>query len=134
MNIYVDAWCSGNPGNGGWRGLYKDVDIFNRKPKSKITNNIGEYFAIIDAIKWIEKNKPSDKVIIWSDSKTAISWFRRMKVKTSLKDVVLNKVILKTERYLRQTNLNNIKVMKWDTKKRGEIPADFGRKKKKSNI
>jgi len=128
-NIFVDAWVSGNPGLGGWRGIYNKQVIFNRKPKSIITNNIGEYFALIDAIKWCKTNLPNDYVIIWTDSLTALSWYKKKKTKSNIKDDKLKDVILKTEKYLKNVNLDNIKILKWDTKSRGEIPADFGRKR-----
>lgn len=133
MIIYVDAWCSGNPGLGGWRGVDKNgIELFKKGTKTQITNNIGEWFALIDGIKWSRKaidEGLTKNVTIYTDSKTALSWLRRKNVKSSLKG--LDDVIDKTINYIKDIELEGIKILKHDTKKLGEIPADFGRKKKK---
>lgn len=129
--IYVDGWCSNNPGKGGWRVIVNGVET-RRRETNYITNNLCEYFAIVDAIKWIECR--ADKEIewtIWSDSMTAISWHRNKNVKTNLTDQKILDIVKKTEKYLMDTTTTNYTVKKWHTRSRGEIPADFGRKKKR---
>lgn len=52
------------------------------------TNNLGEFLAIYDAIRYIEKRKkmPTAKKYdcIFSDSETAIAWIKSKKIKTVL--------------------------------------------------
>jgi len=70
-------------------------------------------------------------VPIYSDSKIAISWIKQKKCKTNLvlnkKNQVLFDLIDRAENWLKLNTFNN-KILKWETKAWGEIPADFGRK------
>ena len=50
------------------------LDLFNYSIDNK-TNNIGEFIAIIESIKYILKH-PEAPRIIYSDSITAITWYR----------------------------------------------------------
>jgi ribonuclease HI len=62
---------------------------------------------------------------------TALSWVKNKKVKTKLEETEetaeLFKIVRRAENWLK-TNTYDIPLLKWDTKKWGEIPADFGRK------
>lgn len=128
----VDAACSGNPGLMEYRGVYTDTaeEIFKQGPFKKGTNNIGEFLAIVHALALLKK-MGDDKRVIYTDSRTAMAWVRNKKVKTMLKQDEDNKVIfLLIERaltWLRNNKFDN-PILKWETKKWGEIPADFGRK------
>ena len=68
---------------------------------------------------------------IYSDSVNAISWIKQKKCKTKLprepKTEELFKLIERAEKWLRE-NTYTTKILKWETKQWGEIPADFGRK------
>ena len=69
---------------------------------------------------------------IYTDSRTAISWVRREKAnsKSIAKGETserINDLVARAERWLR-TNAYSNKILKWETKAWGEIPADFGRK------
>lgn len=46
------------------------------------TNNIGEFLAIVDALKWCKENK-QDKTI-YTDSQTALHRIQSKKIKTTL--------------------------------------------------
>ena len=79
------------------------------------------------------KKKKEDKgeVAIYSDSRTAMSWVKNQKVKTTLKRDHTNELMFShVDRALKWLNNNNFTnpIFKWDTKNWGEIPADFGRK------
>ena len=89
------------------------------------TINIGEFLAIVEAVKYIIENDYQPKVI-FSDSVTAISWFRNKKTASGKR----NPRLMKAEIYLRSIAhwIDEIKVVKWDNRQWGEIPADFGRK------
>ena len=129
--ICVDAASSGNPGIMEYQGvemLTKKV-LFKKGPYKNATNNIGEFLALVHGIAYLEKTKKSK--IIYSDSKTAISWVMKKKCKTTLKKNSENKevfeLISRAIKWLNENNYN-VNILKWDTKLWGEIPADFGRK------
>lgn len=131
IKIAVDGWCSGNPGRGGYKGinlLTKEI-LFNIET-NLITNNLAEYIAIIHAIMWCDKNNYT--AIIYSDSKIGINWINKKKNSTTLDlsdNTKLHNTIIKGEKYLKNIKYRH-RILKWNTKKYGEIPADFGRKKK----
>ena len=89
------------------------------------TINIGEFLAIVEAVKYIIANNHEPKVI-YSDSNTGITWFKNKKTASGKR----NKMLQKAEAYLRIASfwVDKIQVIKWDNKKYGEIPADFGNK------
>ena len=98
-------------------------------PFRRGTNNVGEFLALVHALadcKRKGKNTP-----IYSDSKIAMGWVTRKKANTKLEQVPANaklfELIRRAELWLRNNTYDN-KVMKWNTKEWGEIPADFGRK------
>ena len=95
----------------------------------KGTNNIGEFLAIVHGLALLKK-KGFD-MPIYSDSANAISWVRQKKCKTKLprneETEELFTVIERAEKWLRE-NTYTTRILKWETKVWGEIPADFGRK------
>ena len=91
--ICVDAASSGNPGIMEYQAvdmLTKKV-LFKKGPYKDATNNIGEFLALVHGIAYLEKTKKSK--IIYSDSKTAISWVKKKKCKTTLKKNSENKEV-----------------------------------------
>ena len=96
---------------------------------TKGTNNIGEFLAIVHGLALL-KQKGFD-MPIYSDSVNAISWVRQKKCKTKLSRTAeteeLFKLIERAEKWLRE-NTYTTRILKWETKEWGEIPADFGRK------
>lgn len=129
-SLSVDAACSGNPGLMEYQGVYTDTgtQVFHFKAE-EATNNIGEFLAIVHGLSYIQKNKL--ELPLYTDSTTAISWVMNKKCKTTLKINEKNSnvfdLIKRAEDWLQQ-NIYHTKILKWDTKKWGEIPADFGRK------
>ena len=130
-SIAVDAACSGNPGLMEYRGVYvgAESEIFHVGPLEDGTNNIGEFLAIVHALALLKiKSKVTP---IYSDSVNAIKWVERKKCNTKLKQTDKNSAIFdmieRAEKWLHQNQFAN-QILKWDTKKWGEIPADFGRK------
>lgn len=130
-SIAVDAASSGNPGKMEYRGVDTQThkQLFHQGPFQQGTNNIGEFLALVHGLAFLQ-NKNSDR-IIYTDSKIAISWVKRKKCNTKLKQTALNKnlfeLVARAESWLK-TNTYSTKVVKWETKAWGEIPADFGRK------
>ena len=123
--------CSGNPGPMEYQciDLATGQRIFHFGPTMG-TNNIGEFLAIVHALALMEKQGIKDKVI-YSDSYNAILWVNKKKCKTTLEHnettAGLHNIIARAEQWLR-THSVTTPIIKWETKKWGEIPADFGRK------
>ncbi len=127
----VDAACSGNPGVMEYRGVdtVTEQQLFIEKFEEG-TNNIGEFLAIVHALAILTQK--GDSRPVYSDSRIAMNWVKRDKrCKTKLvpnpKNARLFKVIARAERWLAQNSFSN-RILKWETKLWGEIPADFGRK------
>ena len=103
--------------------------LFIQGPFEEGTNNIGEFLAIVHGLAYLKKKK-SD-VIIYTDSKTAISWVKKKKCNTKLERTEKNKSLFElVDRAVTWLKANSYQttIVKWETKAWGEIPADFGRK------
>ena len=127
----VDAACSGNPGVMEYQGVHTadGSQIFHQKfPLG--TNNIGEFLAIVHALALLKK-QGNNTMPIYTDSRNAILWVKKQKAKTTLiknsKTALLHQTIARAEVWLKNNKFSN-PLLKWETKKWGEIPADFGRK------
>ena len=129
--LAVDAACSGNPGIMEFRGVIADTgtQVFHRGPYIDGTNNIGEFLAIVLGLAYLKINNLP--WVLYSDSKTAISWVRQKQCKTKLEWNTKNQDLLlavrAAEKWLHE-NTWTTSIYKWDTEHWGEIPADFGRK------
>ena len=130
-SICVDAASSGNPGKMEYRGVdtHTQKVLFHKGTFENATNNVGEFLALVHGLGFL-KQQNSNR-IIYSDSRTAMSWVRQKHCKTKLVQTQHNKdvfeLIKRAEVWLRH-NTFSTKILKWDTKAWGEIPADFGRK------
>lgn len=126
----VDAACSGNPGPMEYRGidLATGAEVFHFGPVHG-TNNIGEFLAIVHALALMEKQ--GIRKTIYSDSRNAILWVQKRQCKTKLdrtpQTAQLYNVIARAEMWLK-THSFRAPIEKWETKRWGEVPADFGRK------
>lgn len=127
----VDAACSGNPGPMEYQAidLATGARVFHFGPM-KGTNNIGEFLAIVHALALMQQQGLHDKAI-YSDSYNAILWVNKRQCKTKLERTPetepLYQIIARAERWL-QTHQWRNPIVKWETQKWGEVPADFGRK------
>ena len=127
----VDASCLRNPGKMEYRGvdLRTGREIFRMGPYEDATNNIGEFLALVHAMALMTKNGEYHN--IYSDSKTGMNWVRKKMPKTSLQSTPRNDKVfelLARAKVWLETHQFPAKIMKWDTDRWGEIPADFGRK------
>lgn len=130
-SISVDAASSGNPGKMEYRGVDTKTQkqLFIQGPFEQGTNNIGEFLAIVHGLALLKKNN-SDR-IIYTDSKTAISWVKKKNCNTKLERNAKNKPVFDlVDRAINwlKNNTYTTTIVKWETKAWGEIPADFGRK------
>lgn len=129
-SLAVDAACSGNPGPMEYRGVHivSRQEIFHFGPM-KGTNNIGEFLALVHGLALL-KQRGFD-MPIYSDSANAISWVKQKKCKTKLprtsETEQLFLLIERAEKWLKE-NSYSTRILKWETREWGEIPADFGRK------
>lgn len=128
--LAVDAACSGNPGQMEYRGVYigNGEEIFHFGPMFG-TNNIGEFLAIVHGLALL-KQRGID-IPVYSDSRNALLWVKQKKCKTKLprdsRSEELFRYIDRAEKWLKENNYTTT-LLKWETDKWGEIPADFGRK------
>lgn len=129
----VDAACPGNPGPMEYQciDLATGAQVFHFGPV-RGTNNIGEFLAIVHALALMDQQGIRDKAI-YSDSYNAILWVRNKRCKTKLvRDASTAKayeLVARAERWLAMHRVA-VPIIKWETKQWGEIPADFGNKKK----
>ena len=127
----VDAGCSGNPGPMEYQGidLATGARMFHFGPL-RGTNNIGEFLAIVHALAMCWQQGLHDKTI-YSDSYNAILWVKKRKCKTKFEfkpeDERLQGIIRRAETWLATHDFRN-PIVKWETARWGELPADFGRK------
>ena len=127
----VDAACSGNPGPMEYRcvDLATGAVVFHFGPVHG-TNNIGEFLAIVHALALMEREGIKGKCI-YSDSHNAMRWVKKKQCKTKLartpRTEQLYQIIARAENWLR-THQVTTPILKWETQKWGEVPADFGRK------
>jgi len=127
----VEAACSGYPGPMEYQGidLATGQRVFHFGPM-KGTNNIGEFLAIVHALALCWQRGLHQKTI-YSDSYNAILWVNKRKCKTKLERTpqteALFPIIERAERWLLTHDYRN-PVVKWETQRWGEVPADFGRK------
>jgi ribonuclease HI len=130
-SLAVDAACSGNPGLMEYRGVYTQTgeEIFHIGPFEKATNNIGEFLALVHGLALLKKQ--NSHMPVYSDSVNAILWVKGKKCKTKLEISDKNRpvfdLIERAENWLKN-NTYTTKILKWETRAWGEIPADFGRK------
>ena len=130
-SMCVDAASSGNPGKMEYRGVDTETkkELFKQGPFEETTNNIGEFLAIVHALALLKKKRSSK--IVYTDSRTALSWVKKKNCNTKLKRSEENKPVFElVDRAVHwlKNNDYNTKIVKWETKAWGEIPADFGRK------
>lgn len=127
----VDASCLGNPGRMEYRcvELMSGREIFHMGPFEQGTNNIGEFLAIVHALALMYRD--NDWHTLYSDSRIAMGWVKKRQPKTTLqmndRNRKLFELLGRGVVWLR-THDWPVKILKWDTDKWGEVPADFDRK------
>jgi ribonuclease HI len=130
-SLAVDAACSGNPGKMEYRGVHvaSGQEVFHFGPTYG-TNNIGEFLAIVHGLA-LMKQKNLENLPLYSDSVNALKWVKAKKCRTKLphneKTAELFRLIERAEVWL-HNNAYTTTILKWQTDKWGECPADFGRK------
>ncbi|NLJ82419.1 MAG: ribonuclease H [Bacteroidales bacterium] len=130
-SISVDGACNGKTKEAEYRGVDTESKkiIFYKGPFPEGTNNLMEFLALVHALSYCKKH--NIPIPIYSDSVTAIKWVKQKKSRSKMKPNETNSELLmlvkRAENWLEENTYLN-KILKWETKTWGEIPADFGRK------
>lgn len=105
--------------------LVTGKELFNENIGNRTING-GEFLAVVEAVKHIIRLDFHPR-IIYTDSTTAIAWFKAKQTASKKKYASLRKaeIFLKTM----SVQVSTIEVRHWDNRLWGEIPADFGEKK-----
>lgn len=110
---------------------FRAVDLFSgrelcRESVGNWTNNVGEFLGIVAAVKYMIEHPEAPRVI-YSDSKTAITWYKDRRTASSRRCPAL----LKAEIFLKvmEEKIRDIRLEYWDNRLWGGNPADFGNKK-----
>ena len=122
-----------------WRGVQRTatgafVEVFHSARYARGHNNLGELLAIVDACERIADGRVTCSGIR-SDSRTAISWFDKRIIKTTLDvdgvcDPEFATAVRRAQAWLASPARRacTVRLTLWDTSREGENPADFGRK------
>lgn len=130
-SVCVDAACSGNPGVLEYQGVetVSGELLFDAGPFDEATVNMGEFLAIVQALALLKLD--GRDCCVYSDSVTALAWVRNKRAKTTMPRTKANDPIFQmlewAEAWLRDNEYPN-RILKWQTERWGEIPADYGRK------
>ena len=130
-SLSVDAAWNTMSGRMDYQGVDTETKelVFHRGPYEDGTNNVGEFLAIVHGLAW--QKQQGTKLPIYSDSVNAISWVRKRKHATKMAhtkgNAILFELLDRAEKWLADNPLE-VPLLKWETKKWGENPADFGRK------
>lgn len=122
-----------------WRGMQRNAaggwtEIFRSARHPLGHNNLGEFLAIVDALKRLEAGEHTAREV-FSDSRTAISWVTKGIIKTTLDvdgdcDPGFAALVREARAWIATPACARWRrvVRLWDTPVVGENPADFGRK------
>lgn len=133
--LTVDAAFSGKKKRLEWRGVLvkdgKQEEVFRSGPYNYGSANVGEFLAIIEGFEYLIDNKLD--IEIFSDSWNAQKWTlaKRHASKVHCSDElqkVLNEKSTSLSKGDFDKKINEKSLCDWNSKKWGEIPADFGRK------
>jgi ribonuclease HI len=138
LALAVDGACSysGDTGVGECRGVIvpSKQEVFRLGPYEKTTNNAMEYLGIVQGMRWMLG--ANLRMPIYTDSETAMGWVRDDGMCKTTKQLPpgskLERDIRDAEAWVARAGSEFVEVRallrKWDTRKWGENPADFGRK------
>lgn len=110
---------------------YRAVDLSSGRElfsgtAGNATNNIGEFLGIVAAVRYLLEH-PEMPRIVYSDSVTAIAWYKDRRTASSKRSPAL----LKAEVFLKvfSERIRDVEIRHWNKTLWGEIPADYGNKK-----
>lgn len=130
-SICVDAACQSNRYNLEYRGISTATgkELFHRGPIARGTNNLGEFLAIVHALRLLHGQGKASA--IYSDSRNALLWVKERRVGSKLPRNESTQTVWQLAdealAWLKNNHVSN-PLLKWNTQEWGQIPADFGRK------
>lgn len=104
--------------------LQTGIEVFHESLGNQ-TVNVGEFLGVVAAAKYIIEHNYLPR-IIYTDSLTAIAWFKQKRTASKRKLPAM----FKAEMFLQTMacEVDSIEVVHWDNDKWGETPADYGLK------
>lgn len=122
--ICSDAGTHGNPGPCEYQVCDLKGKVLEHKKLGVHTNNYAELAGIGAMLQYAAINGITK---CWTDSQIAIGWIASGRLGPTVheRDVIL-RMVTEIQTILRKNP--KLELLKWHTKKWGEIPADFGRK------
>lgn len=132
--IHLDVSVNRATGFGEFRVMQGKKTVLETKNIEFCTPNLIEYLALVEAFKYVKYHKISEK--IYCDNLTAINSFRNkwtVSIPPSIRasNIKLTQQIEKACAYVKELEENELKCVEfWDKSMWGEIPSDYGRKKK----
>lgn len=130
-SLAVDAAAAGPRGPVVYRGVLvnEEREVLRGGPYPLGTVNVGEFLAIVHALQWLHERGLTWPV--YSDSAVARGWVARGRCRTRLprspESAPIFAQIARGEAWLAE-HPEHPPVLPWDTRRWGEIPADFNRK------
>lgn len=94
IEVYCDGGSRNNPGHAAYGFLVKvDGQIIFKKGDyiGVATNNVAEYTAVVEALKWLEKNKSGQEINFMLDSNLIVSQLSGI---YKIKNSNLNKLVI----------------------------------------
>ncbi len=122
--ITSDAGTHGNPGPCEFKVTDLEGNLLDYKELGVHTNNYAELAGIGAMIQYAVKHGETE---LWTDSAISLIWIKSAKLGPDVheKEMIM-KMIFKIRKLL--FDHPNIRLKKWETRRWGQIPADFGRK------
>lgn len=109
LQVFADGGARGNPGPAAIGFIVRDASgkILCQKGKyiGKTTNNVAEYQAVIEALKWIRKNfrLPPSRIQFFLDSKLVVNQLNGL---FKVKEIKMRNLIIKVRQLEREAGGN----------------------------
>jgi len=123
--ICSDAGTHGNPGPSEYQVTDLNGTLLLHRELGRHSNNYAELAGIGAMVKYAIQSKETD--ILWTDSTIALGWINTQRIGQTVHE---RAIIVKMARIIKNLldEHPNLQLKKWNTRKWGQIPADFGRK------
>lgn len=124
VGICSDAGTHGNPGPSEYQVTDLSGNLLSHKHLGVHTNNYAELAGIGAMIQYAIAHHHQK---LYTDSKIAMIWIKKNQLGPTVHEADQILAMIGKIRMLLQAN-PQLELLKWDTRKWGQIPADFGRK------
>lgn len=128
VGLCSDAGTHGNPGPCECKVTDMTGRVLRHVHLGHGTNNFAELSGILESV---QIAKDMHIPMVWTDSKVCLQWIHSGKIggKVAQRERIID-LVMQIREVIRQTG---IRLRQWNTKAWGEIPADFGRKRRRKN-